>query len=112
MLSSTTHNAGPHRGIPNTLAEYNNHTAQLFSLPTTDEAVSYYIAAGGHLSSTTQFGTDPLSISLGLSQQRQEEMEQSIPSPEEIIAYTVNGEYTVFAHSLRFMIDSTFQLQS
>lgn len=49
-------NAGPHRGIPNMLAECNNHTAQLFSIPMTEEAVSHYIAAGGHLTSTTQFG--------------------------------------------------------
>ena len=47
-------NAGPHLGIPNMLAECSNHTAQVFSIPMTEEAVSYYIAAGGHLTSTTQ----------------------------------------------------------
>ena len=101
----------PHRGVLNTLAEHNNQTAQLSSIPTTDEAILSYVAAGGHLTSATQFGLDPLSRSFVLIQQHQEALEQNIPAPEEIFAYTANGDYTIFAQSLQFMISKTFQLQ-
>ena len=90
------------------LAEQNNQTAQLSSIPTTDVAILSYVAAGGHLTSATHFGSDPLSRSFVLIQQRQE---HNIPAPEEIFAYIANGDYTIFAQSLQFMISETFQLQ-
>ena len=104
----------PPQGISNILADGNNHAARipLHCIPTTDEAVDSYLASGGSLSPATLFGTDPLSNSAELLYQRQQELEQNIPSPEENFAETVNGNYSSFAHSLTFLIDTTNRLRT
>lgn len=105
--------SGPNRGIPNNLAEQNDHTSRISStqIPSTDDAVASFIASGGNLSPIKLFGIDPLSGSSSLIQQRQLELEESIPCPQEIFAHTVNGDYSSFAHSLEFLIESTTRLQ-
>ena len=106
--------AGPHRGVPNILAAGNNHAARIpvLSIPTLDEAVASYTSLGGHLSPVTLFGTDPLSNSSELLHERERVLEQALPSPEDIFANTVNGDYSIFAQSLTFLIDTTNRLSS
>ena len=107
--------SGSHRGIPNILADQNNHAARIpagqGTIPTAGEAEALFVAAGGHLSPTAQFGSDPLSDSPDLIQQRQIMLEQNLPTPEELFSFTVNGDYIPFARSLQFMIETTLQLQ-
>jgi len=57
-----------------------------------DEAEAYYVAAGEHLSLVAHFGSDPLADSPELIQQCHRAMQQNIPTPEELFAFTVNGE--------------------
>ena len=98
---------GPHRGIPNLLAERNNGAARIAAgqnvIPTVDDAAASYAAAGGHLSPMAQFGSDPLAESPELIQQRQSTLEENIPTPEDLFAFTVNGDYAPFAQSLQFL---------
>ena len=107
------YSSGPNRGIPNNLAEQNDHTSRISStqIPSTEDAVSSFIASGGSLSSVKLFGVDPLSGSSSLIQQRQLELEENIPCPQEIFAHTVNGDYSYFAQSLEYLIESTTRLQ-
>ena len=58
-----------------------------------------------------QFGSDPLAESPELIQQRQSTLEENIPTPEDLFAFTVNGDYAPFAQSLQFLIQTTIQLQ-
>jgi len=99
--------------VPNFLSEQNNQTARIpqTHIPTVQEASQSYVAAGGHLSPRTQFGVDPLSESPDLLLQRQQALEQNIPTPEELFSFTVNGDYTIFAQSLQYMIHITMELQ-
>ena len=92
------------------MAERNNRTARCTSIPTTDEAIASYTALGGNLTPMTLFGTDPLCGHPELIQERRIQMEQSVPTPEELFAFTVNGNYFPFAHALSFLIQSTNQL--
>jgi len=64
-----------------------------------DEAEASYVAAGGHLSPVSHFGSDPLADSPELIQQRHRAMQQNIPTPEELFAFTVNGDYMPHLHS-------------
>lgn len=95
------------------LAECNNQAAKIAigQIPTADEATASYTTAGGHLSPMMQFGADPLAYSCELIELRQREMEQNIPTPEELFAFTVNGNYIPFAQSLQFLIKTTKELQ-
>ena len=80
-------------------------------LPTTEEACELFAAAGGHLSPMMPFGTDPLTRHPLLINERQRLMEGSCPTPEELFACTVNGNYAPFAQSLLYVIDSTIDLE-
>ena len=66
---------GPHRGVPDILAENNNQAARIPAgqniVPTADVVEVFYVAAGGHLSPMMQFGSesDPLADSPELIQQ-------------------------------------------
>ena len=59
-------------------------------------------------------------LSLGLTlcpihknySRRQRELEQNVPTPEELFSQTVNGDYTAFAHSLDFLVQTTHHLQT
>ena len=96
------------------LAERNNRAARISAgqnIPTVDEAEASYVAAGEHLSPVAHFGSDPLAHSPELIQQSHRAMQQNIPTPEELFAFTVNGDYAPFAQSLQFMIHTTVQLQ-
>ena len=81
------------------------------NIPTVDEAEASYVAAGGHLSPMAHFGSDPLADSSELIQWCHRALEQNILAPEELFAFTVNGDYAPFAQSLQFMIRTTLQLQ-
>lgn len=59
----------------------------------------------------TLFGSDPLSDNPVLIQQRQRELEQALPSPQDVFAHTVNGDFGPFAQSIDFFIQSTSRLQ-
>jgi len=60
-----------------------------------DEAEASYVAAGGHLSPVAHFGSDPLADSPELIQKCHRAMQQSIPTPEELFAFTDNGDYAL-----------------
>lgn len=60
----------------------------------------------------TQFGIDPLSDSQELFSRRQRELEQNVPTPEELFSQTVNGNYIPFARSLDFLVQTTHYLQT
>ena len=106
----------PHvgRGIPSVLAEQNNRASPIHSslIPTLDEAVASYSSSGGYLASPSFFGCDPLGGHADLQRERQRLMEQTLPSPQDIFSYTVNGYIPPFAQSLEFMVEKSFQLQS
>lgn len=103
---------GPHRGVPNHLADFNNRAASIdaHQVPTLQEAVDGYQAAGGTLSPAAIFGSDPLANSPELLLQRQQALEENLPSPDELFSYTVNEFYQPFADSLQQMIQQTTQL--
>ena len=105
--------AGQHRGVPNQLALENNRAAQIHSslIPDMSSAISLYEASGGQLGAATGFGVDPLADSPELVQERQTIMETSIPSPEELFGWTVNGVFQPFSDSLKHMIDVSMDLQ-
>ena len=96
------------------MAENNNQAARIPAgqniVPTADVAEAFYVAAGGHLSPMTEFGSesDRLADSPELMQHAAAP-KQNIPAPEELFAFTVNGDYTSFAQSLQFMIQTTIQ---
>ena len=104
---------GPQRGVPNILARDNNHTARIpiGHIPDTDEAIASFLRSGGVLSPNTLFGTDPLSNFPELILRRQRELEQVIPSPQDVFAHTVNGDFGPFANSLDTIIQITNRLQ-
>ena len=70
-----------------------------------------YRANGGHLTSVSGFGSDPLAESRELLLQRQRLMEQNIPSPRDLFGWTVNGFTQPFADSVKYMIDVTTDLE-
>lgn len=94
------------------MALQNCRAAQIDSrlVPDVSNAVSLYQASGGRLGTETGFGVDPLSTYPELIRQRQEAMESSIPSPEELFGWTVNGLFQPFSDSLKYMIDITTDL--
>ena len=94
------------------MALENCRAAQLDSrlVPDVSNAVSLYQASGGRLGAETGFGVDPLSTSPELIRQRQAAMESSIPSPEELFGWTVNGLFQPFSDSLKCMIDVSTDL--
>ena len=59
----------------------------------------------------TIFGTDPLSDSPDLVQQREINMEQIAATPDEIFAHVVNGDYSLFSQALQCLITSTDNLR-
>lgn len=99
--------------MPNKLALENNRAAQIDSslIPDVSSAISLYQASGGQLGGVTGFGVDPLADSPELVQERQTIMETSIPSPEELFGWTVNGMFQPFSDSLKYMIDVSMDLQ-
>jgi hypothetical protein len=96
----------PGRGIPNILADRNNHASPMHQslVPTLDEAVSAYETSGGNLTSPTLFGTDPLVGHHELLQERERNMELNIPSPEDLFSQTVNGSNAQVAQSLQYKL--------
>ena len=113
LPSLSHHNIGQHRGIPNQLADQNNRAAIIGSslIPDVGSAVAMYEASGGHLNTPSGFGTDPIAGSPELLHYRQSLMEQSIPSPENLFSWTVNGSTQPFADSLKYTIDTSIHLQ-
>ena len=111
-LSLSTY-AGQHRGVPNRLADQNNRAAVISSslIPDVDSAIAMYEASGGHLSTPSGFGTDPIAGSPELLHHRQCLMEQNVPTPEDLFGWTVNGFIQPFADSLKYMIDTSIYLQ-
>lgn len=103
---------GQHRGVPNQLSAQNNRTARIDAsiIPDVTTAVSLYEASGGRLEPEREFGVDPLSGCQELIQLRQTMMESSVPSPEQLFSWTVNGLTQPFSDSLEFMIDVTTDL--
>ena len=74
-------------------------------------AIAMYEASGGHLSTPSRFGTDPIAGSPELLYRRQCLMEQNVPTPEDLFGWTVNGFIQPFADSLKYMIDTSIYLQ-
>ena len=110
-MCNNPYNIGPSRGIPNILAAQNDHVARLSAVPTAEEAIDLFTADGGHLSSMSPFGIDPLSQHPTLINQRQRVMEQCAGIPSEIFGSTVNGDFAPFSQALQCMIDTTKNLQ-
>lgn len=102
------------RGIPNLLAQENNHARQIHPslVPTLDDAITFYESSGGNLTAASLFGTDPLNGHPELLLQREMSMEANNPSPEDIFSHVVNGLNTSLAQSLRFMVDLTNHLST
>ena len=111
-LSHYNH-VGQHRGVPNQLADRNNRVAVISSslIPDVDGAIAMYEANGGHLSTPSGFGTDPIAGSPELLCYRQNLMEQDVPSPEDLFGWTVNGLTQPFTDSLKYMIDTSVHLR-
>ena len=105
---------GPHRGIPNHLAIENCRTGTVSpgAVPSLDVAVQAYQSTGGYLAPQAIFGTDPLSHSPALLQQRCRELDRLLLPPEDIFGFTVNGHYQPFASSLTSFITLTNQLSA
>ena len=112
LLSTSSVVAGQHHGVPNQLAVHNNQVAHVDGrlVPNMDNAVTLYRAAGGRLETESRFGMDPLAGSADLIHRRQVAMELSIPSPEELFGWTVNGLFQPFSDAVKYMIDVSTDL--
>ena len=102
------------RGVPNCLSEENCRTSYVPSslIPSLDEAIGSYEAGGGYLTAESSFGVDPLAGHPDLQNDRQMAMEETLPSPQDLFGYVVNGSHAPFLLSLQFMIDKSIQLQA
>ena len=79
-------------------------------IPTLDEAVLSYESSGGCLTPLSLFGSDPLAGYEDLQRERQKCMEESIPSPNELFSYVVNGIDSPFSQSVQYMVEKSTQL--
>ena len=102
----------PGRGVPNTLAQDCNHARQLHPslVPSLEDAVQLYQSSGGHLAPMTPFGEDPLAGHDDLIILRQQAMDETIPSPQDLFSNVVNGIDLPFALSIQFMVEKTIAL--
>ena len=63
----------PSRGTPNQLMSSNNQVARIDPqiIPSVEDAIRQYNAAGGHITNFSVFGEDPLQNNASLIQQRE-----------------------------------------
>ena len=100
------------KGIPNVLARSNDRTTKLRpgDIPSTDEAVHRFHAMGGHLTTFSSFGSDPLVDHPDLVAQRDMEYARWAPEFPTIFHAIVNGNELLFKNSIVKFIELTNQL--
>ena len=76
-------------------------------MPTTDEVVSLYTEAGGHITTDCRFGIDPLAGDDILIRRRDEEFAQNNHSFTEIFNNVVNGNGLFLEQALVSFISLT-----
>ena len=103
----------PSRGIPNYLMESNNQTAKLdpHLIPTPEEAMRQYEAAGGCITHFSSFGVDPIANDDLLIQERSNQFQRRYPTVEPLFHQLVNGDDRPFCDAIHFFIHITQMLQ-
>ena len=86
----------------------NKQTAQVpeSMLPTPEEAVEAYQQTGGHLTSLSEFGTDPLKDRIDLQDARSEGFTSQYPHFQPIFSAAVNGNPEPFKSGLYYLSQS------
>ena len=102
----------PSRGTPNHLMSSNNQVARIdpHLIPSSDDAVRQYSAAGGRLTDFSVFGEDPLSNNTCLIQQREAEFHYRYPQFDPFFHKLVNGDDNEFCDGLLYFIQITQSL--
>lgn len=80
-------------------------------VPTTQQAVRLYEShrVNAHLTTEYTFGVDPLEGDALRTLERDRVMSQ-LPSPAVIFGLVVNGNFMLYHHAIRVMIDTSFRL--
>lgn len=100
--------------IPNDREQLSSRLAPLSlpAIPTTEEAISLYEAAGGHLTRECSFGVDPLCNNNQLINQRELLFHSSNPDFSFIYGQLVNGNPIYFEEAIISYINITRQLST
>ena len=100
------------KGIPNIRARNNDKTIKRPSgdIPSTDEAVHRFFAMGGHLTTFSPFGSDPLVDHPNLVAQRDADYARCMPEFPTIFHAIVNGNELLFKNSIMKYVELSNQL--
>lgn len=92
----------------------NNQVAQLNTtdIPSPNEALQEFQNHGGHITTFSTFGHDPLGQRPDMMREREERFYQYYPQFDDIFHNAVNGDYSLFRSSLLFFIDISKQLEA
>ena len=66
--------------------------------------------SGGHLAPVSSFGEDPLAGRDDLVLMRQQAMDETAPSPQELFSDVANGSDASFALAIQFMVEKMTSL--
>ena len=105
-------NSDDNQRIPNTRAHLSRRLTPLDpqTVPTTEEAIAMYEAAGGHLTRNSAFGEDPLHDNAPLIYERERLFAQTNPVFSFIQARLANGDPTFYEAAINSFIDITRRL--
>lgn len=97
------------KGVPNCLAAGSNFAQPIQSsdIPSPEDAVSMFEGAGGQLTISSPFGSDPLAHRPDLFQIRQSEFLDKFPDFSPIFHNLTNGNDSMFREGLKFFLQLT-----
>lgn len=102
----------PSRGTPNYLMELNNQIAKIEPqlIPTPENALMQYEAAGGRITHFNSFGIDPLIDDL-LIEEQNTQFQRRYPTVDTLFHQLVNSDDRPFRDAFCFFIQVTQMLQ-
>ena len=111
MFSS---HAGIHRGVPIRLKLENDQTSQIDPnlIPDAAVAVEEFEETGGHLTTFSSFGEDPLQRYPHLVAQREAEFYGCYPDFSQFFHTTANGDFFLFREGILFFIHLSKTLET
>lgn len=103
---------GRGRGVPNRLMAGNNHAKPISdsSIVDPDAAVRHFESLGGHITTFSPFGEDPLKDRSHLVAQRETEFHARYPNFNNFFHALVNSNYILFHEGILFFIEISKRL--
>ena len=98
---------GPSGGIPNDMVSRQNTITPpgQLSIPSTDEAIRLFTSTGGHLTSESSFGEDPIGAYQHLKELRDRDFRSRYPSMEAVLENVLHSDGMLFRQSVKYFID-------